>query len=129
MGVSSLELRPRPGDGSCPSCGKDLPAEFPFCPYCGVPLTARRTAGREERKVVTVVFVDLVGFTARAETLDPEDVRALLATFHARLRADLERFGGTVEKFIGEAVMELFGAHVTSEDEAESAVRADDAVG
>src|SRR5215471_11688161 len=124
MGLSRLELRPRSGAESCPNCGQELPAEFPFCPYCGLPLTGRRTAGREERKVVTVVFVDLVGFTARAEALDPEDVRALLARFHARLRADLERFGGTVEKFIGDAVMALFGAPLSHEDDAERAVRA-----
>jgi predicted ATPase/class 3 adenylate cyclase len=73
---------------------------------------------------VTVLFADLVGFTSRAELLDPEDVRALLSPFYARLRAELERFGGTVEKFIGDAVMALFGAPVTHEDDAERAVRA-----
>jgi predicted ATPase/class 3 adenylate cyclase len=80
--------------------------------------------GGEERKVVTVLFADLVGFTSRAELLDPEDVRALLSPFYARLRTELERFGGTVEKFIGDAVMALFGAPVTHEDDAERAVRA-----
>jgi class 3 adenylate cyclase len=60
---------------------------------------------------VTVLFADLVGFTSRAEQMDPEDVRALLSPFYGRLRAELERFGGTVEKFIGDAVMALFGAH------------------
>jgi class 3 adenylate cyclase/tetratricopeptide (TPR) repeat protein len=79
---------------------------------------------RKERKVVTVVFVDLVGFTARAESLDPEDVEAILRPYHERLRAELERFGGTVEKFIGDAVMALFGAPVSREDDAERAVRA-----
>ena len=78
----------------------------------------------EERKVVTVLFADLVGFTARAETMDPEDVRALLSPYYARLRAELERFGGTVEKFIGDAVMALFGAPVAHEDDPERAVRA-----
>jgi predicted ATPase/class 3 adenylate cyclase len=73
---------------------------------------------------VTVLFADLVGFTSRAEQLDPEDVRALLSPFYARLRMELERFGGTVEKFIGDAVMALFGAPVTHEDDAERAVRA-----
>jgi predicted ATPase/class 3 adenylate cyclase len=73
---------------------------------------------------VTVLFADLVGFTSRAELLDPEDVRALLSPFYARLRSELERFGGTVEKFIGDAVMALFGAPVTHEDDAERAVRA-----
>jgi class 3 adenylate cyclase len=80
--------------------------------------------GRRERKVVTVLFADLVGFTARAEQLDPEDVEAILRPYHERLRAELERFGGTVEKFIGDAVMALFGAPVAHEDDPERAVRA-----
>jgi class 3 adenylate cyclase/tetratricopeptide (TPR) repeat protein len=79
---------------------------------------------REERKVVTVLFADLVGFTSKAEQMDPEDVRALLSPYYARLRAELERFGGTVEKFIGDAVMALFGAPATHEDDPERAVRA-----
>src|SRR6266508_4660948 len=82
-------------------------------------ITARR-----ERKVVTVLFVDLVGFTALAEELDPEDVEAILRPYHERLRGELERFGGTVEKFIGDAVMALFGAPVAHEDDPERAVRA-----
>jgi class 3 adenylate cyclase len=77
-----------------------------------------------ERKLVTVVFVDLVGFTARSETLDPEDVEAILRPYHERLRAELERHGGTVEKFIGDAVMAVFGAPQVHEDDAERAVRA-----
>src|SRR5213596_3154352 len=79
---------------------------------------------RQERKVVTVLFCDLVGFTHRAEQLDPEDVQAILAPYHARLRSELERHGGTVEKFIGDAVMALFGAPVAHEDDPERAVRA-----
>src|SRR2546427_11667487 len=79
---------------------------------------------RRERKIVTVLFADLVGFTARAEQLDPEDVRAVLAPYHERLRSELERFGGTVEKFIGDAVMAVFGAPVVHEDDPERAVRA-----
>ena len=79
---------------------------------------------RRERKVVTVVFCDLVGFTAQAETMDPEDVDALLGPYHERLRDELERRGGTVEKFIGDAVMALFGAPVAHEDDPERAVRA-----
>jgi class 3 adenylate cyclase len=77
-----------------------------------------------ERKVVTVLFADLVGFTARAELMDPEDVRALLSPYYRRLRTELERFGGTVEKFIGDAVLALFGAPATHEDDPERAVRA-----
>jgi class 3 adenylate cyclase/tetratricopeptide (TPR) repeat protein len=79
---------------------------------------------RQERKVVTVLFCDLVGFTSRAEAMDPEDVAALLAPYQSRLRHELERHGGTVEKFIGDAVMALFGAPVAHEDDPERAVRA-----
>jgi class 3 adenylate cyclase/tetratricopeptide (TPR) repeat protein len=79
---------------------------------------------RRERKVVTVLFCDLVGFTSRAEAMDPEDVEALLRPYHERVRAELERHGGTVEKFIGDAVMALFGAPVAHEDDPERAVRA-----
>src|SRR5438094_10119680 len=79
---------------------------------------------RRERKVVTVLFAGLVGFTARAEQLDPEDVEAILRPYHERLRGELERFGGTVEKFIGDAVMALFGAPTAHEDDPERAVRA-----
>jgi class 3 adenylate cyclase/tetratricopeptide (TPR) repeat protein len=79
---------------------------------------------RRERKVVTVLFADLVGFTARAETLDPEDVDAVLRPYHERLRGVLEQWGGTVEKFIGDAVVAVFGAPVAREDDPERAVRA-----
>ncbi|HZQ65681.1 MAG TPA: adenylate/guanylate cyclase domain-containing protein [Gaiellaceae bacterium] len=77
-----------------------------------------------ERKVVTVLFADLVGFTSRAEEMDPEDVDAELDRYHTHVRGELERFGGTVEKFIGDAVMALFGAPVAHEDDPERAVRA-----
>ena len=87
-------------------------------------LRAMPKEGRRERKVVTVVFCDLVGFTARAETLDPEDVEAILRPYHERVRTELERHGGTVEKFIGDAVMALFGAPAAHEDDPERAVRA-----
>src|SRR5437762_1821506 len=79
---------------------------------------------RRERKVVTVLFADLVGFTSRAEQLDPEDIEEILRPYHERVRAVLERHGGTVEKFIGDAVMALFGAPVAHEDDPERAVRA-----
>jgi len=109
----------------CPSCSKELPGEFPFCPFCGTAVaTEESTSSRAERKVVTVLFADLVGFTGRVEALDPEDVHAFLAPYHAHLRAELERYGGTVEKFIGDAVMALFGAPVAHEDDPERAVRA-----
>ena len=96
-----------------------------FCSECGAALVATRPAmRREERKVISVVFTDLVGSTARAEEIDPEDVRALLRVYHERAREELERFGGTVEKFIGDAVVAVFGAPVTHEDDPERAVRA-----
>jgi class 3 adenylate cyclase/tetratricopeptide (TPR) repeat protein len=79
---------------------------------------------RRERKVVTVLFADLVGFTSRAEQMDPEDVAAELALYQGRVRAELERFGGTVEKFIGDAAMAIFGAPAAHEDDPERAVRA-----
>ncbi|MDX6487195.1 MAG: hypothetical protein QOF43_2348, partial [Gaiellaceae bacterium] len=78
----------------------------------------------DERRFVSVVFVDLVGFTARAERLDPEEVQALLTPYHERVRSDIESFGGVVEKFIGDAVMGVFGAPVAHGDDAERAVRA-----
>ncbi len=74
--------------------------------------------------MVTVLFADLVGFTSRSESMDPEDVRALLGPYWERLRTELEHFGGTVEKFIGDAVVALFGAPVAHEDDPERAVRA-----
>ncbi len=73
---------------------------------------------------MSVLFCDLVGFTAASEQVDPEDVRARLQPYHARLREEIERFGGTVEKFVGDAVMAVFGAPVAHEDDAERAVRA-----
>ena len=95
------------------------------CAGCvALTLAAESAVAREERKVVTVLFCDLVGFTAKAEQLDPEDVRALLRPYHDRVRAELERHGGTVEKFIGDAVMALFGAPTAHEDDPERAVRA-----
>src|SRR5207248_2940878 len=109
---------------NCPVCGQENPAGFKFCGACGAALDAAVAPAREERKVITVLFADLVGFTSRAEKLDPEDVRGFLSPYYARLRAELERHGGTVEKFIGDAVMALFGAPVVHEDDPERAVRA-----
>jgi class 3 adenylate cyclase/tetratricopeptide (TPR) repeat protein len=108
----------------CANCGQENPEGFKFCGACAAPLTVEPKTIREERKVVTVLFADLVGFTSRSEQLDPEDVRATLSPYYARLRSELERFGGTVEKFIGDAVMALFGAPIAHEDDPERAVRA-----
>jgi class 3 adenylate cyclase/tetratricopeptide (TPR) repeat protein len=108
----------------CQQCGKENRDEARFCDSCGATLAPQETSAREERKVVTVLFADLVGFTSRAERMDPEDVRAVLEPYHGHLRTELERYGGTVEKFIGDAVMALFGAPVAHEDDPERAVRA-----
>src|SRR5690242_12414822 len=108
----------------CAACGEENPERARFCLGCGAPLTAPAIHSREERKVVTAVFCDLIGFTARSEAMDVEDVRGTLRPYHELLRAELERFGGTVEKFIGDAVMALFGAPVAHEDGPERAVRA-----
>ena len=107
----------------CPSCGRENPEDARFCNGCGAALAADVLA-REERKVVTAVFVDLVGSTARAEQLDPEDVRSLLRRYHETLRHALEGYGGTVEKFIGDAVVAVYGAPTAHEDDPERAVRA-----
>jgi predicted ATPase/class 3 adenylate cyclase len=108
---------------TCPSCGTENASGAKFCSECGQRL-ADAPPAVEERKVVSVVFCDLVGSTARAERLDPEDVRAELSSFHSRVRDELERRGGTVEKFIGDAVVAVFGAPVVHEDDPERAVRA-----
>ena len=106
---------------SCPACGKELPGEFPFCPFCTAPLG---DPDREQRKIVTVVFCDVTGSTAMGESADPEVVRARLAGYFERMRVILERHGGTVEKFIGDAVMAVFGVPATHEDDALRACRA-----
>jgi len=107
----------------CGACAQENPGGARFCLACGAPLVAS-TAPDTERRIVTVIFVDLVGSTARAEQLDPEDVRALLTPYHDRVRREIESFGGVVEKFIGDAVMGVFGAPLAHGDDAERAVRA-----
>jgi class 3 adenylate cyclase len=106
---------------ACPACGKDLPGEFPFCPHCGAPLTGD---SREQRKTVTVLFCDVTGSTALGESTDPEALRALLARYFDRMRTIVESHGGTVEKFIGDAVMAVFGVPQAHEDDALRACRA-----
>jgi class 3 adenylate cyclase/tetratricopeptide (TPR) repeat protein len=107
----------------CPACSEENPDRARFCLACASPLDAPVPA-LEERKIISVLFVDLVGSTARADRADPEDVRALLRPYHERVKLEIERFGGTVEKFVGDAVMAVFGAPVAHEDDAERAVRA-----
>ncbi len=108
---------------TCARCGQDNPDPSKFCNACGASLAeAGRSA--EERRIVSVLFVDLVGFTSRSESLDPEDVRAFLTPYYEQVRSRLQSFGGRVEKFIGDAVMGVFGAPTTYGDDAERAVRA-----
>jgi class 3 adenylate cyclase/tetratricopeptide (TPR) repeat protein len=110
---------------TCPSCGTANPEGFNFCGNCGSALdTAPARAVAEERKVVTVLFCDLVGFTATSESADPEDVDKMLAAYFEMARPAIEAFGGTVEKFIGDAVVGIFGVPATHEDDPERAVRA-----
>src|SRR5436190_16729322 len=109
---------------ACPVCAEENPERARFCWSCGAVLGESHAAPGEERKIVSVLFVDLVGFTAASEEVDPEDVRARLRPYHARVKEEVERFGGTVEKFIGDAVMAVFGAPVAHEDDPERAVNA-----
>ena len=107
----------------CPSCGFEAPDDFAFCPKCATALAAP-LAMPEERKVVTTLFCDLVGFTAMSEAADPEDVGRLLNEYSSRARRVIESHGGTVEKFIGDAVVGVFGVPAAHEDDPERAVRA-----
>ena len=105
----------------CRTCGHSNPNDAEFCTTCGSALVAE-VLSKEERKTVTILFCDMVEFTSRFDQADPEDVRETLATYHRRVRREIERFGGTVEKFIGDAVMAVFGAPVAHEDDAQRAV-------
>ncbi len=107
----------------CPSCGAENPAGFRFCGSCGAALTEAPPA-REVRKTVTVLFCDVVGSTALGERVDPEPLRRLMGTYYEQMRAIIERHGGRVEKFIGDAVMAVFGVPQAHEDDALRAVRA-----
>ena len=120
----------------CPDCGEPLLAGARFCGSCGAavadpaaggltsPAPAGKPAPVSERRLVSVLFADLVGFTTLSEHRDPEEIRELLSTYFDRCRALIERYGGTVEKFIGDAVMAVWGTPVAREDDPERAVRA-----
>src|SRR6476619_5649056 len=106
----------------CAVCRKSAPSEAQFCSQCGAPLGPGLE--QEERKLVSAVFADMVGFTSMGEDLDIEDLGRTLAVYHGLARRELALFGGTVEKFIGDAVVGIFGTPVSHEDDAERAVRA-----
>ncbi|HJP67177.1 MAG TPA: adenylate/guanylate cyclase domain-containing protein, partial [Actinomycetota bacterium] len=108
----------------CPNCGKDNPEDARFCMACATPLDAAAPPTREVRKTVTVVFTDVTGSTALGERLDPESLRRVMGRYFDEVRAVLERHGGTVEKFIGDAVMAVFGIPQLHEDDALRATRA-----
>jgi class 3 adenylate cyclase/tetratricopeptide (TPR) repeat protein len=107
----------------CSQCGVENPERAKFCLNCAAPL-AQATPAREQRKTVTVLFCDVTGSTELGERLDPEALRALLAGYFERMKQIVERHGGTVEKFIGDAVMAVFGVPVVHEDDALRALRA-----
>ena len=101
----------------CPNCGKENVEGAAFCAFCGTPLAA--VAQTEERRFLTVMFADLVGFTAESDEADPEDVRARLVPYHERVRQEIERYDGSVEKLIGDGVMAVFGVPTAHEDDPE----------
>src|SRR5579885_958994 len=101
----------------CASCGTANPARAKFCLECAAPLPAA-AAVREVRKTVTVVFCDIIGSTSLGESVEPEALRATLTRYFEQMRAIVERHGGTVEKFIGDAVVAVFGVPVVHEDDA-----------
>ena len=110
---------------ACTACGYDVPSEFAFCPKCGQRLAVPAPpAAASDRRPVTVLFADLSGFTALSETLDPEDLRALQVELFDAMSATIQRLDGFVEKFVGDAVMAVFGAPVAHEEDPERAVRA-----
>jgi class 3 adenylate cyclase/tetratricopeptide (TPR) repeat protein len=108
----------------CTVCGQENPEGFRFCGACASPLATGEAGQREERKVVTALFCDLVGFTSLSESADPEDVNTMLDAYSATVRAQIENHGGVVQKFIGDAVVGVFGVPAAHEDDPERAVRA-----
>jgi class 3 adenylate cyclase/tetratricopeptide (TPR) repeat protein len=122
-----------PLSATCPSCGEPVKVDARFCRNCGMQIAAAPpqpaaasapTAPTAERRMVSVLFADLVGFTTLAEDRDPESTRELLTRYFDTARDAIERHGGTVEKFIGDAVMAVWGTPIAHEDDAERAVRA-----
>ena len=108
----------------CASCGHENSEDAKFCEECGFSFAAALAGAKEQRKTVTVLFCDVTGSTVLGEALDPERLRTLLARYFERMKAIVERHGGSVEKFIGDAVMAVFGVPVLHEDDALRALRA-----
>src|SRR5690242_9779347 len=109
----------------CPSCGEENPDRFRLCGFCGTALPEEADAAPPEtRKTVSIVFCDLQGSTSLAERLDHESLREVLTYYFAEMRTCLERHGGEVEKYIGDAIMAVFGLPTAHEDDALRAVRA-----
>src|SRR5918912_2530287 len=109
---------------ACPSCGHENADDAKFCSECGAKLEIAAAPARDVRKTVTVLFCDVTGSTELGERLDPEALRTVMTRYFERMASVLEAHGGTVEKFIGEAVMAVFGIPVVHEDDALRAVRA-----
>jgi len=108
----------------CAGCGFEAPSDFAFCPKCGARLAAEAGSPEADRRPVSVLFADLSGFTALSERLDPEDVRAFQSDLFQEMASAIESYEGFVEKFVGDAVMAVFGAPVAHEDDPERALRA-----
>ena len=109
---------------TCPSCGEENPDRFRLCGYCGTVLVAAQPPSQEVRKTVTVVFCDLKGSTELGDRLDSEALREVLALYFSAMKRVLEGHGGTIEKYIGDAIMAVFGLPRMHEDDALRAVRA-----
>jgi class 3 adenylate cyclase len=113
---------------TCPGCGTEQPATDAFCSSCGTALreeTPRPPVAddQQERRVVTVLFADLAGSTALAERLDPEELRELQGELFELVNGEVERYGGTTEKFVGDAILAVFGVPQAHDDDPERAVR------
>ena len=122
-GTALAAAAPEPQGVICPSCGEENPAKFRVCGFCGTALAAPLPA-QEVRKTVSIVFSDLKGSTAMGEKLDSEAVREVMSRYFDEMRAALEAHGGTIEKYIGDAIMAVFGLPKLHEDDALRAVRA-----
>ena len=109
---------------TCPACAGENAEDARFCSHCGRALTGDEGVGDAERKLVTILFADITGSTPLGEGLDPEDLQDVLGAYASAMREEIESEGGTVEKFIGDAVMAVFGVPVAHEDDASRALRA-----